>query len=296
MSRPLLFEDGRSPAATRLAPLQPVPPGWVQDLFASASAWLEVGRRVDGLASGDLVLLKTTIEQARSFPGTALRRLVAEAYRQIGATLGEVGREPIRFWNFIPDPGTPMGPGIDRYMVFNAGRYDALSTDGQSRPRSWATASAVGVDSADLVVYCLGSSSPSTSVENPRQIPAWLYSARYGPRPPCFARATIATIGGRPRLLIGGTASIVGEDSRHDIDVAAQLEETLLNLASVVAAARGLGEPADRALAQVTGESAAAGIRREVGRRLIRADRIEMVRARICRPELLLEIEGVAEM
>ena len=37
------------------------------------------------------------------------------------------------------------------------------------------------------------------------------HSTRYGPIPPCFSRATIATIGTRRLLLIGGTASIVGD-------------------------------------------------------------------------------------
>ena len=83
-------------------------------------------------------------------------------------------------------------------MVFNAGRYDAFAgghgvarTDAQPL----ATASAVGIDGQDLVdlLPCLGHA--GTPVENPRQKSSWQYSARYGPVPPSFTRATIAAIG-----------------------------------------------------------------------------------------------------
>ena len=33
-------------------------------------------------------------------------------------------------------------------------------------------------------------SAPGVAIENPRQTPSYHYSRRYGPRPPCFARAT----------------------------------------------------------------------------------------------------------
>ena len=84
-----------------------------------------------------------------------------------------------------------MGGGLDRYMVFNAGRFDGYAqwlcaSDGFGRLLP--TASAVGVISDDLVIYCLASDTRGTPVENPRQKPAYKYSQRYGPMPPCFSR------------------------------------------------------------------------------------------------------------
>src|SRR5258708_39506048 len=133
-----------------------------------------------------------------------------------------------------------MGDGLDRYMVFNAGRFHGyaqwLCASNEFR-RLLPTASAVGIISDDLVVYCLASDTRGTPVENPRQKPAYKYSRRYGPMPPCFSRATIANVNGQRRLLVGGTASIVGEDSMHLDDVDAQLEETLKNLEALIDAA-----------------------------------------------------------
>ena len=43
----------------------------------------------------------------------------------------------------------------------------------------------------DLMIDALSAASPGIAVENPRQIPSYRYARRYGPRPPCFARATL---------------------------------------------------------------------------------------------------------
>src|SRR5207249_2256005 len=67
-------------------------------------------------------------------------------------------------------------------------------------------------------------------VENPRQVPSYRYSERYGIRPPCFARAT--RLGST--LFIGGTASIIGEESSHPDDVGAQIRETLQNISALI--------------------------------------------------------------
>src|SRR6185503_5831087 len=91
-------------------------------------------------------------------------------------------------------------------------------------------ASAVGIAGPDLVIDCLASASGGAPVENPRQIAPWQYSRRYGPKPPCFARGTVTRLNDRRMLLIGGTASIVGEESRHPGDLTAQVGELLINL------------------------------------------------------------------
>jgi chorismate lyase/3-hydroxybenzoate synthase len=160
----------------------------------------------------------------------------------------------------------------------------------------------VGVIGDDLVVHCLASDAGGAPVENPRQKPAWRYSPRYGPVPPRFSRGTIATVGARRLLLIGGTASIVGEDSMHEGDVSAQLEESLRNLEALIDAARGAPQP-DAALGRLTdlrayvaGPREAAAIHSVLTERCPRASRVELMIAGLCRRELLLEIEGVATL
>ena len=149
-------------------------------------------------------------------------------------------------------------------------------------------------------------------MNNPRQIAPYLYSQRFGPRPPCFARATVLPADGNSprRILVGGTASIRGEDSLHLDDLQKQTRETFDNLAHLIRAA--IGTPSE----SVNGMTPADVSRwlshfqnlriyyvREADRPFIESRaaeafapgcQIEYVRADLCRAELLVEIEGLA--
>jgi chorismate lyase/3-hydroxybenzoate synthase len=221
--------------------------------------------------------------------------------------LGPAGAvHPVRFWAFVPDIHAQLEPDLDRYMVFNAARFAAFSAWYGGRdafPRALATASAVGTSGGDLVLHCLAADAAGQPVENPRQVPAYRYSRRFGPMPPCFARATVV----RPRasaplLMVGGTASIRGEESMHETDLAAQMDETLANLASVVGAAWSERPAASTALARY--RHLRAYHRREADRREVEVrlrsafpglERLELLSAELCRVELLVEVEGLAD-
>ena len=219
----------------------------------------------------------------------------------------------VRFWAFLPGIHDDLGAGLDRYMAFNAGRYGAFAAY-FGRPtvfgRSVPTASAVGVQGDEFVLYGLAAAEPGAPVENPRQVPAYEYSRRFGPMPPCFARATlIGGAGDEPLLIVGGTASIVGEDSRHVGQLERQAHETFHNLASVVASASGgtVGEDAAAELTPLLSTFRELRIYhpRAEDRAAIAAlartsfpssCRIEVAQASLCRPELLIEIEGLAAL
>ena len=297
--------------------LIPRPPLWVEEALGSTARPREAIVGVDVAAAERLALVTTSVAGARGMTRDELKARVAGAYIAVGGALTALNRVPIRFWNFVPGPGDSMGGGLDRYMVFNGGRFEgyarwlcesdpsrrsAASAKADAFGRLLPTASAVGVISDDLVICCLASDARGTPVENPRQKPAYTYSRRYGPTPPCFSRATIADINGRQRLLVGGTASIVGEDSAHEDDAGAQLDETLRNLEALIDAATGRQE-SGAALTRLRDLRAycaraedAAMIQHVLAARCPRAERIELAIARVCRPELLVEIEGVAEL
>jgi enamine deaminase RidA (YjgF/YER057c/UK114 family) len=99
-------------------------------------------------------------------------------------------------------------------------------------------------------------------------------------------------------LLVAGTASIVGEESRHPEDTRAQVTETLRNLEALLVNA---GAPAGDPLRRLTDvriyvvrADDTELVEREVRARAAASVRIETALARVCRPELLVEIEGVA--
>jgi hypothetical protein len=290
------WDVGNLAVAPRADVPPPAPPSWAEELVASSS--------------DEFALTTVRIGDAIAMGAAELEAQVAEAYASLAATLREspAGR-PVRLWNHIPAINARMDDRRDRYMVFNAGRYRAFEEwygGTGAFDRDVATASGVGHDGRDLVVHCLSSRAPGLAVDNPRQIAPHRYSDRYGPLPPCFARATV--LRDRGLILVGGTASIRGEESVHSASLPLQLRETLTNLASVV----GAGHAAPGASTGGTRDEARwLGLYREVRVYYPRAEhatvlhravrevvapacRVEMMRADLCRMELLVEIEGVA--
>jgi chorismate lyase / 3-hydroxybenzoate synthase len=196
-------------------------------------------------------------------------------------------------------------------MVFNSGRFRAFNDWFGSRAdveQSVATASATGHWGRDLVVHCLASESPGVAVNNPRQVAPYHYSERFGPLPPCFARATKLRHDATTLLFVGGTASVRGEDSMHAGDLVAQCRETFVNLAALIATATNqkpaptIAKPAPLLAAfrearvyhpDPADEPRILWMIRENFPALAR---IELLPADLCRPELLVEIEGIADL
>jgi chorismate lyase/3-hydroxybenzoate synthase len=203
----------------------------------------------------------------------------------------------LRAWNYLA--AITQGEGeAERYRRFNAGRYSAvgLSSDiEQNLP----AASALGSDSGGFVLSCLAGKRPGAQIENPRQVSASLYPPRYGLRSPMFARAALVPNGAGAQLLVSGTASIVGHESVHLGDPERQLEETARNFEALVEAAMRADVGRPRA-SHVRLESLKVYLRNPDDyarllpgvRRLFAADQPLVLRADICRRELLVEVEG----
>jgi chorismate lyase/3-hydroxybenzoate synthase len=243
-------------------------------------------------------LISAAIDDPTDLSADELSTAVSDVYRSLAAELARERRYPIRLWNFVPDIQGRLGDG-DRYMAFNAGRFAAYCDwfgGADAFTQALPTSSAVGVAGDALWVYVLAADEAGVPFDNPRQTPPYLYSRRYGRRPPCFARAT--KLGSR--LLIGGTASILGEDTRHEDDIEAQTRETFANIESLVAQASGW--PANRALeglrclrVHVLHADDAPIVRELMDDLAPDVREVEFVQAPLCRRELLVEIEGTAE-
>jgi chorismate lyase/3-hydroxybenzoate synthase len=170
------------------------------------------------------------------------------------------------------------------------GRERGLAAAGIA-PAHYPAATAVGSAAPGLLVYLLAALSPGQPAENPRQVSAYRYPARYGPRPPSFARGLAWPAAGGGRFFVSGTASVVGHRSLHPGQLGPQLGETLVNLESLLQGARVgppsflkvfLRQPVHLAQAgEALRDWAPAGIP------------ILYLSAQICREELEIEIEGL---
>ena len=210
------------------------------------------------------------------------------------------GSDPDEPWRESQDPEGLAA--IERYRLFNLGRQRAFIAARRSAFEGAPAACALGTDGGPLTVHFLAGRSPARPVENPRQVSAYHYPLGYGPRSPTFSRAALADLGDRCEgLFISGTASIVGHESRHAGDVRRQAVETLANIAAVlhasaaVSRARHVAAALDytiylrRAADLAAVQAVFAG---HFGAGSPAVQRAIYLRADICRPDLLVEIEA----
>ena len=289
-------------ASTLAPPLRSKPPAWVETFLTGTEILhggtaVAVGQRLVWRRAGHFTLLEGTVEDATELPAQAFLDAVASVYRSIAHELNRQARHSVRIWNFVPDIQGRLANG-DRYMTFNEGRFLAYRDSfGGTDAFAFAlpTASAIGVSDRALTVHVLAADTPGWPVENPRQIPSYRYSPRYGARPPCFARAT--RLGST--LFIGGTASILGEDTRHEGDVHAQTRESCANIAALIDAAGHSASSPMKALrsarVHVRHAHDAPDARTAIAQAAPHLTDVEVVQAPLCRRDLLVEIEGVAD-
>lgn len=299
----------------------PTAPAWVREALggdARESRHLLRGLTVHVATAKDVAFLRATVPDARDLSASSLRRSVQRVYEALGEALRSRGLLPLRWWNYLPGIRERLPGGERLYEVFNVGRFEAYrrwyGTD-HFGPRL-AAATCVDHHGRDLVLHALASPAPGTPVENPRQTPSYGYSERYGRPPPSFARAVLLDgsllgLAAEHCAIVSGTSSVVGEDSRHEGDFGAQLAETCRNLASLsamlVAKSRS-GPEADadakaegchlsryrNMRAYVVDEADAPELTAAFERLFPSLAGLEVVTANLCRPELLVEVEGVA--
>lgn len=234
-----------------------------------------------------------------------LQQATEAAYRQIFSLLEQLQYPHLyRLWNYIPDINVHDN-GLERYVQFNLGRQDAFLAHGRAIVGNVPAACALGfgqkaAQNGALIVSFLAGRVAPLSIENPRQISAYLYPQQYGPRSPTFARACLVELGQESLLFISGTASIVGHATLHVGDVVAQTRETVANIQAVLTEAnRQLGQPKFDLSSlyykvYIRHSADLEQVRNALLHCVGEVPKAVYLKADICRQDLLLEIEATA--
>jgi enamine deaminase RidA (YjgF/YER057c/UK114 family) len=231
-----------------------------------------------------------------------LKAATLQAYRDIFAVLERTQhRHLLRVWNYLPEINR-VADGDERYRHFNAARQAAFRDAGRSTVGSVPAASALGSPpGSPLSIHFLAARQAPAMIENPRQTSAYFYPPQFGSYSPTFSRASVLSGAHGTNLFVSGTASIVGYETVHRGDVAAQTRETLANIGAVVLEANriaGWAAYAPGALdykVYVRHASDLAAIRGELSAALPASTRVVYLLADVCRAELLMEIEATGE-
>ncbi len=232
--------------------------------------------------------------------GTPLEDTTYAAYHRLLGELRELGYPHLwRAWNYCPRINE-RDNGLERYQRFCIGRHQAFAEVLPDFPNSLPAGTAVGTVSGPLHIMILAGIRQATHLGNPRQVNAYEYPQTYGPRSPSFARATIGRLDGNAHLFVAGTASIVGHTSRHPGFPEEQTRETaenlrvLLNHANSMTGVDFIGSHTSTCYkVYVRDPDHLHVIHRTLQDTSLFLDRVLFLEGDPCRPELLVEIEGL---
>lgn len=254
-------------------------------------------------------------------PGATARGIYPQTMDTLGrlqAALGDAGssfQRVVRTWFYIGGI-TESEAGAQRYQELNRARTD-FYRDIQFNCASLASATpsgvypastGIGMSGSGLVASCMALETSRKDIlmlplENPQQTPAYTYDAEHSPQSPKFSRAVALVLGNYVTTWVSGTASIVDSESRHLGYPGKQTTQTIDNIERLISAdnfathgLKGAGARLhDLAKIRVYVKRAEdlAKCRAVCERRFGPVPAIYAV-ADICRPELLVEIEGVA--
>jgi enamine deaminase RidA (YjgF/YER057c/UK114 family) len=221
----------------------------------------------------------------------------------------------VRTWFYLGRI-TELEGDTQRYQELNRARTDyyhnlrfCCSLLDPNAPRGVFPASTgIGMSGNGLVMSCLALQTRRDDVfllplENPQQTPAYAYHPKYSPQSPKFSRAMALVLGNYVTTWISGTASIVNSETQYPGEVAKQTEQTIDNIERLIApenfqqhSVQGAGARlSDLAKVRVyiKRQEDFAACHAVCERRFGAVPAIYAV-ADICRPDLLVEIEGIA--
>ncbi len=238
------------------------------------------------------------------------------AYQQLRRLLPDfrLGRI-LRLWLHLGGIVDDDGP-VQRYKELNRARAEVYQNvrfmsdrlPQESRGLAYPASTGIGTSSRSLSLSALAFFSDKESItavplENPRQTAAYSYSKSYSPTSPKFSRGLALCWDDETRLFISGTASITNSESRHPEDAVAQTHETFENIKVLISEDNlsrhqlpGRGTSlAGLAVARVYIKQLEDydSVRKVCEDRLGRIP-VSYVVADVCRPDLLVEVEGMA--
>lgn len=250
-------------------------------------------------------ILPPDISAPHSAQSNAVFGQIEEIFRLENFPLNSI----IRQWNYIENISLING-GHQNYQVFNDSRSHFYGKADWTK--GYPAATGIGTQSGGVMVEVIAISGKgliNNALDNPLQIAAHKYSqgVLLGAVDPCtqqrttpkFERGRVIGTSGRQTIYISGTAAIRGETSLIADDVTEQTRITMENIDHLIAPVNspesGISSEYKLLRIYVKNPSQMEEVRTYMKANYPDIKKIYIC-ADICREELLLEIEGIAEL
>jgi enamine deaminase RidA (YjgF/YER057c/UK114 family) len=269
--------------------------------------------RFDGITWAFLANLRAEAVGTSSVFDRALSTLqsAGDQLQNVGLQFDDV----FRTWLYLGGITAPEGK-TSRYLELNRARTDYYRKRKfivERLPPEWSqpvfpASTGIGTQDAEIVIggIALKTGRPDVvlfPLENPKQTAAYDYAHQYGIDSPKFSRAMAIAMGDSVATLISGTASITASDTRYADNFERQTHQTLDNIEILISPENfqrqgfpGMGATLDDlALVRIyLKRPEDYGQARAICQKRLGKLPAIYVAADICRPELLVEIEGIA--
>jgi enamine deaminase RidA (YjgF/YER057c/UK114 family) len=239
-----------------------------------------------------------------------------ESLRRMSDLLARAGSgfdHVVRTWLYVGGITEAEG-STTRYEELNRARTDFYgplrfcTSRRNGKTKVYPASSGIGMRGQSIVTSCMALQTERKDVrlialENPQQIAAYVYDPRYSRQSPKFSRAMALATDKYVTTWISGTASIVNSETQYPGDIERQTEQTIDNIEKLISAdnfhRHGISN-AGASLNDLTKMRVylkrAADLPKcqAICERRFSAVPAIYITADICRPDLLVEIEGVA--
>lgn len=221
----------------------------------------------------------------------------------------------VRQWNYIAQITKDIevdGKSSQHYQIFNDVRSKYYGT--ADFENGYPAATGIGMDWGGVVIDFVAvnpDAVQSVGIKSPVQFDAYIYSKEvlaenctvsdFCQTTPKFERARLVNVCGAKWIFISGTAAIVGQESEHQNSVEHQTEMTIDNIRRLISAENirrfGIETVADPTITYLrvyVKYKADLEAVKQICCKHFTTIPLSFVVADVCRPELLLEIEGQA--
>ena len=225
-----------------------------------------------------------------------LDALTRSAYQQVFSTLSQTPyKHLLRVWHYLPHINK-LENNVPRYYLFCRGRNEAY---GKTAVAQRCAATVIGTQARKPAMFFIASRTAGVALENPQQTNPWEYPGIPETDKPVFARAMKSQ--DLSILFVSGTTSIIGSESMHISNIAAQIKQIFTHFKELLSAASDTS-PSSLEYLKIYLKSAdeVSNVTYHIHRILddleLNTKQIVIFESEICRPELTLEIETMAHL